>query len=98
MLSPFIPSVQVGINPFMAKDQRHGVAWVEAEDGGVVPQGFMVDKPERLLNPTQTVIDDMFKQITRMGMQPAHLEIILNNRRRVYKYGERRPILVQTLN
>ena len=98
MLTALLPRILVGINPLMARDKRHGVVHVGAEQGGVTQQSFMIDKPERLLNPSNHDIKEIFSQITKMGMQPAHLEIMLNNQRRVYKLGVRQPILNQSLN
>jgi hypothetical protein len=97
MLSFLFPEVQLGFNPILAKDQRHGVAWVKTESGGVASQSFVVDKPHRLLNPSNYTIERMFAQITKMGMSPMHLEIMLNNKRTIYKFGQRTPLITHQM-
>lgn len=97
MLDFFLPDVNIGFNPILPKDQRHGVAWVESEAGGVTAQSFVVDQPKRLLHPTSRTIENMFRQITQMGMTPVHLEIMLNNRRTLYKVGQRTPIITHSM-
>ena len=88
-----LPTVQVGINPDMAKNKCHGVAWVEGEDGGVSKQPFIVDKPDRLKNPNSLTINAMFQQVSKMGMIPRHLEILVDQKITVYQFGRRKPIV-----
>lgn len=91
------PDVNIGFNPILPKDQRHGVAWIQCEAGGVAPQSFVVDKPKHLLNPSKRTINRIFDQITKMGMTPSHLEIMLNNRRSVYKYGVSQALITHAM-
>jgi hypothetical protein len=97
MLDFLLPDVHIGFNPVLPKEQRHGVAWVQAEGGGVVQQPFVVNKPKRLLNPSNRTIENMFAQISKMGMVPVHLEIMLNNRRTIYKQGVRAPLITHLM-
>ena len=96
-LFPIAQTVNIGLSPDIAKDKRHGVAWVECVNGGVTQQSFLADKPERLVNPSMFVIRSMFHQIAKMGLYPRHLEIMINNKRTVYQFGRRRPILTQSM-
>lgn len=93
-----LPTVNVGLNPDMAKDQRHGVVWMCSKEGNVEPRSFMVDKPKRLLRHNSRIIGDIFSQITKMGMQPVYLEVMLNDQSTVYKNGIDTPFFSRRLN
>lgn len=96
MLNIFPRNCNIGINAAMAKEKRHGIAWVESVEGGVTQQSFVADNPIHLINPSSGTIKQVFNQIIKLGMSPVHLELLINKRRVVYKYGQRKPIFDQT--
>ena len=95
MFSNLIPAISLGINPQLAHQERHGVAWVRSDNDGVIPQAFKVDKPHRLIRPSRRTVRQMFEQIEKMGMVPYHLEIMVNNKRTIFKRDQEQPVLIQ---
>lgn len=72
--------VQIGLSPDMGADKRHGVAWVKTTDGGATPIPFLADKPELLTDPCSSTIEGIFRQIAKMGMVPATLEVMVGSK------------------
>jgi hypothetical protein len=80
--------VQIGLSEDMGKDKRHGVAWVATTDGGMVARPFLADRPKLLVNPTDSIIRNMFYQVFKMGFNIKRLEVLVGKKTRVYAWDE----------
>ena len=87
--------VLIGLSPDMALSKRHGIAWVKSIDGGIVQQSFLADRPEYLVKPSWLTVRSMFEQLTKMGLYPENLELLVGNKVIVYKFGNMFPIFTQ---
>lgn len=96
-LGIFQLDVSIGLNEQMDKEKRHGVAHVQRPGGGTIQIPFMVDKPSRLVSPSNLILDSMFAQIKKMGFYPTHLEIIAGSRRTIYEPGKYKPTFSHSL-
>jgi hypothetical protein len=97
MLSFFLKDVRIGLSSEIGKSNRHGVVWVKSAEGGITQTSFIVDRPRTLLNPNVLVMHSLFKQVMRLGLEPLHIEVLLNQKRTIYKYGKVQPILSHNL-
>ncbi len=86
--------------------QRHGVAWFEISGYGVVKRNFMVDNPALLERPSKDVVYDLFRQIAiidnslpplGVSCRPINMDITAGSIRRIYRYDNFAPLLVQKL-
>jgi len=98
--------IRVGLNPNMSADQRHGVAWFNVSGFGIQKRDFMVDLPELLEQPTKELVHDVFRQIAildktlpkkEINCRPVNIDLMVGNTRRVYRFEDFEPLLVQSL-
>jgi hypothetical protein len=106
MFPAFYPAIQIGLCPVMpapgineqAIVNQHGFITFMKTGGGVDTHGLVVDRPQRLNSPTDSCVNDIFKQAgNMMGAHPVNLEIRVNGIRRVYQFGTSKPVIVQKL-
>jgi hypothetical protein len=67
-------TVNIGINPNIPPDKRHGIAHVITSKG-VEQLPFTVDKPNFLDRLNQPTARRLFKQLENMGFKATNLEI-----------------------
>lgn len=89
-------NVNIGINKY-ATQSRHAIGHVACVNGGITQINIIVDKPERLINPTRFVINDIFRQISKLGFEPINLEILINGEVKLYQRGRYEPLMVQPI-
>ncbi len=93
----FDTRLQVGLQAQIAPALQHGLVSMRNAAGEMLRFGLVVNYPDRLVNHCTTAIEEVFNQIDKFGGIPVQLEIKLNNIRRVYAYGNSKPILTEPI-
>lgn len=68
-------TVNIGINPNIPPDKRHGMAHIITPSGEIKQLPFTVDKPNFLDRLNQPTARRLFKQLENMGFKATNLEI-----------------------
>jgi hypothetical protein len=89
------PSINIGFASHMELQHAHGRAWFHMPGTGLVAKPFVVDKPRLMKNATLDIVDQLFEQIVKLGVEPHSIEFVDDNYRYVYHYGNRRPVFKQ---
>ena len=91
----FERTINIGFVPNINPMLQHGVAWLKTPGAGMISQPFTVDKPEMLEEPRFEIVDQLFRQIAKMGYYPDKIELIANDEYLVYEFGKIRPVIRQ---
>jgi hypothetical protein len=86
----FEPQVQVSIFENTDPKKSHGNVWVKTPNG-LEMRRMVVDKPRHLKRHDADVIEGIYEQMEKMGLDVEHVEIRTRHVHRVYRHGSRRP-------
>lgn len=89
------PTINIGFSSHLGPEFAHGRAWLHEPGTGLVAKPFLVDKPKLMQNVTLDIIDQLFEQIIKLGLDPHKLEFIDGGNHVMYQYGIRRPVYKQ---
>lgn len=85
--------VQVGVSEHLEPRQAHGKVFIQ-QGTRRIPVPFVADKPQWLEDPTQHVLEGIFRQFFKMGYRPVNLELVVGQRYQNYALSDVCPQLL----
>lgn len=85
--------VQVGVSERLPRELAHGNVFIQ-QGTRRVPVPFVADKPQWLEDPTQYVLEGIFRQFVKMGYRPVNLELLVGQRYQNYALSDVCPQLL----
>ena len=87
-------AVEIGLSPNTSHQDCHGFVWFDADDKGRHRVPFVVDRTDRLINPTRSTVRSIWRQLHKAGLQPKSLEIRVGGSVRIYRRNAVVPVMV----
>lgn len=86
--------VEIGISNLPMGPNAHGIIHNLGEQR-VTQHSFVANKPKYLRQPNQEILDSLFNQARKFGLDPQFIEVTVDGYQKVYAPNRADPVFIQ---